>query len=409
MEIAKVFVAGAGYMGNGIAEMAALSGYRVFMHDLTEERLEQGMAAIRESLGRFLSRQKITPEAHDAALAAISLTTSLEAASEADLAVEAVCEDLELKRSVFAHLDELCPSHALLCTNTSAIPISSIAAATRRPEQVVGTHFFGPVPVMRLCEVIRGIRTSERSLETADKWTRSLGKETVRVHRDHAGFIANRLNMPATLEMVRMVEEGGMTPSEIDRAATFGLEGRVGPLEILDNAGLDITVSAASAIYEDTGDAKFFPPPLLRRMVAGGLLGRKTGCGFYDYSGGDKREYALIKSAGPGASQLLPHADEDAAQLTFRLFLPTIVEAVLMIQSGVASADDIDRATRLGFNFPMGPLEMADNTGLDTILNTTRCIYEETGDSKYFPPPLLQRMVKGGFLGREAGCGFYVY
>ncbi len=410
MEISNVYVVGAGYMGSGIAEMAALAGYRVFMHDLTEERLENGMTAIRASLDRFLSRGKITLEARDAALAAISSTTSLEAASEADLAVEAVSEDLELKRRVFTHLDELCPPHALLCTNTSAIPISSIAAATARPEQVVGTHFFGPVPVMRLCEVIRGIRTSDDSFEAADAWARSLDKETVRVHRDHAGFIANRLNMPATLEMVRLVEEGGVTPAEIDKAATFGLEGRVGPLEILDNAGLDITISAASAIYDDTGDPKFFPPPLLRRMAAAGLLGRKTGRGFYDYSSGAKQEYELLKNKGAGAvSGLLPDGGGDPGQLTFRILLPTIVEAVLMIQSGVAGADDIDRATRLGFNFPMGPLEMADNTGLDAILNRARSIHEQTGDSKFFPPLLLQRMVEAGLTGRAAGRGFYVY
>jgi len=409
VEINAVYVVGAGYMGNGIAEMAALAGYRVFMHDLTEERLENGMTAIRASLDRFLSRGKITLEARDAALAAISSTTSLEAASEADLAVEVVSEDLELKRRVFTHLDELCPPHALLCTNTSAIPISSIAAVTRRPEQVVGTHFFGPVPVMRLCEVIRGIRTSDDSFETADAWARSLGKETVRVHRDHAGFIANRLNIPATLEMVRLVEEGGMTPAEIDKAATFGLGGTVGPLEILDNAGLDITISAASAIYDDTGDPKFFPPPLLRRMAAAGLLGRKTGSGFYDYSSGAKQDYELLRKASGGQVGLPAQAGGDPAQLTFRILLPTIVEAVLMIQSGVAGADDIDRATRLGFNFPMGPLEMADNTGLDAILNRARSIHEQTGDSKFFPPPLLQRMVEAGLTGRAAGRGFYVY
>ncbi len=407
MEIRSVCVVGAGYMGNGIAEMAALAGYRVCLTDLDGGRLEQGLAAIRDSLDRFLSRGKISAGARDAALAAITLTTSLDEASAADLAVEAVSEDLELKRRIFARLDEICPAHALLCTNTSAIPISTIAAATGRPEQVVGTHFFGPVPIMRLCEVIRGIRTSDAVFQAADAWARSLGKETVLVHRDHAGFIANRLNMPATLEMIRLVETGGLTPAEIDRAATFGLEGRVGPLEILDNAGLDITMGAASAIYEDTGDAKFFPPPLLRRMVAAGLLGRKAGRGFYDYSDGAKREYVLLRNAGdrePGAAQA-----GDSSQLAFRLLMPTIVEAVLMVQSGVAQPEDIDRATRLGFNFPMGPLEMTDNTGLDTILNMTRSIYEETGDSKYFPPLLLARMVEAGHLGRSAGRGFYVY
>ncbi len=365
------------------------------------------MAAIEESLARFLARGKIEEEARDAALAAIDPVTSLEAARDADIAVEAVSESLELKREVVGHLDKLCPAHALLATNTSAIPISSIAAATERPEQVVGTHFFGPVPVMRLCEIIRGIRTSDATFEAADAWARSLGKETVLVQRDHAGFIANRLNIPATLEMVRMVESG-MPPALVDRAASFGLEGRIGPLEILDNAGLDISMSAASAIYEDTGDAKFFPPPLMRRMVAAGLLGRKTGRGFYDYSGGAKQEYALMQSAG-GEDRQAAEGEVELGQLGFRLLLPTVMEAVLMLQAGVAAADDIDRATRLGFNFPIGPLELADNTGLDAIMNMARSIYEESGDPKYFPPPLLARMVQAGHLGRAAGRGFYVY
>ncbi len=407
MEILKVCVVGAGYMGSGIAEMAALAGYRVCLHDLTEQRLERGIEEIRQSLGKFAARGKITEAQREAALAAIVTTTSLEAAGEVDLAVEAVSEDLELKRRIFAHLDELCPAHAILATNTSAIPISSVAAATRRPEQVVGTHFFGPVPVMRLCEIIRGVRTSDAAFAAADHWARSLGKETVLVQRDHAGFIANRLNIPATLEMVRMVEERGMSPAEVDRVASFGLEGRVGPLEILDNAGIDITVSAASAIYTDTGDPKFFPPPLLKRMMAAGLLGRKTGRGFYDYSSGTKREYVLLRNASEAG--VIPAPVSDAGQLAFRMLMPTIVEAVLMLQSGVARADDIDRATRLGFNFPMGPLELVDNTGLDTILEMARSIYSETGDPKYFPPPLLARMVETGHLGRAAGRGFYVY
>ncbi len=406
MEIQSVCVVGAGYMGNGIAEMAALAGYRVCMLDLAEGKLEAGMEAIRDSLARFLSRERITQEAHDTALASIQTGTGLAAASEADIVVEAVPEDLALKRRVFAELDEICAPHALLCTNTSAIPISSIAAATRRPEQVAGTHFFGPVPLMRLCEVIRGMRTSDETLAAADAWARSLGKETVLVQRDHAGFIANRLNMPATLEMVRRVEEGGMTPAEVDRAASFGLEGRVGPLEILDNAGLDVTLGAALAIYDDTRDAKFFPPPLLRRMVAAGLKGRKTGRGFYDYGSGRKEDYPLVVNAGGAES--LPAA-ESPNLLPFRLLLPTIMEAVIMIQSGVARAEDIDKATRLGFNLPVGPLEMADNTGLDAILSMTKSIYESTGDPKYFPPVLLSRMVEAGHTGRTAGRGFYVY
>ena len=284
MEIKNVFVAGAGFMGNGIAEMAALAGYNVTMSDLSGERLDAGMEEIRNSLGKFRSKDKITGEQYYSALGNLATTTDLEGASEADLVVEAIPEKLELKKDTFGRLDGICPETTILATNTSAISISAIASATRRPEMVVGTHFFGPVPVMRLCEIIKGLLTSEETLETAGVWARSLGKETVVVRLDHAGFIANRVTIPGSLEAVRLVEEGLATPEEIDRAATFGSDQRAGPMQILDNAGIDVSFSAAMAIHEDTGEPRFYPPPLMRRMVSASLLGRKTGRGFYDYT-----------------------------------------------------------------------------------------------------------------------------
>ncbi len=409
MEIERVFVVGAGFMGNGIAQTAALGGYRVTMQDINEERLDAGMDAIEDSLSRLLKRERVTSEQRDTALANLATTTDLADARDADLVAEAAFEDIELKRRIFGELDRVCPARTLLASNTSAIPISALAAATARPERVAGIHFFGPVPLMRLVEVVRGLRTSEETFQTADAWARSLGKETVLVQRDHAGFIANRLNVPASLEMAAMVERGVMTAAEIDRVATFGVPGAIGPMEIVDNAGIDVTVLASTAIYNDTRDPKFYPPPLLRRMVAAGALGRKAGKAFDDWSSGHREEYELVPAAGGRCSELLAAGAGDAGAMALKLFAPTIVEAILMIECGIAEAEDIDKATRLGFNFPAGPLEMADNMGLDTVLAVTSALYEETEDRKFSPPPLLKRMAAAGWLGRKSGSGFYVY
>jgi len=291
MEIKKVFVVGSGLMGSGIAQVTAAAGYRVVMHDVDEERTSKGMEAIRSSLGKFLSKEKITQEQHDSALANITTTTDLKDASDCDLVVEAVFEDLEVKRKVFSELDSICPPHAILATNTSAIPITSIAAATGRPDKVVGTHFFSPVPLMRLCEIIRGLQTSDETMETAEKWAQSVGKETVRVLKDHAGFIANRLYLPMGMEAARMLEAGVATPEDIDKAMRLGYNLPMGPLELADMTGIDVLANASMAIFNDTGDPKYYPPPLIRRMIAAGLLGRKTGKGYYDYSSGKQESY----------------------------------------------------------------------------------------------------------------------
>jgi 3-hydroxybutyryl-CoA dehydrogenase len=393
MEIANVFVVGAGYMGNGIAQVAASAGYRVKMCDLSDQCLESGLDAVKSSLGKFLSKEKITSGQYDAALANLTTTCDLEEARDADIAVEAVPENLELKKSVFARLDGICPSHTILATNTSCLPITSIASAVSLPERVVGTHFFGPVPLMRLCEVIKGLLTSQDSAAAAAAWVESMGKEPVLVRKDHAGFIANRVNIPSSIEAVRMVDEGIATPEDIDRSSG-GFEAGVGPMQIMDNAGLDVCFNAAMAIYDDTRDPKFFPPPLLRRMVAAGHKGRKTKKGFYDYKSGKRQSY--WPKGGDRAGESEDERKARYAHLLQRFILPAILEAVRVLEGGVGSAEDIDKASRLGFNFPLGQLEMADNIGLDTVIKTAMDLHEETADPKFLPPPLLRRMVAAG-------------
>ncbi len=291
MKIERVFVVGSGLMGSGITQVSAQAGCKVIMHDVKQEFCDKGLSAIKASLGKFLQKEKISQDHHDAALSNITTTTRLEDATDAQLVVEAVFEKIEVKKEVFGTLDKVCPPETILATNTSAIPISNIAAATKRVDKVVGTHFFSPVPLMKLCEIITGVQTSQDTIGTAKAWAESVGKTTVIVKKDHAGFIANRLALPMVLEAIRMLEAGVADPEDIDNAMRFGYNHPMGPLELADFTGVEILQNASMAIYSDTKDPKFFPPPLMQRMVESGLCGKKTGKGFYDYSSGKKENY----------------------------------------------------------------------------------------------------------------------
>ncbi len=394
MAIQNVFVVGAGYMGNGIAQVAAMAGYRVKMSDIEPSRLEAGMAEIERSLGRLLAKGRISEEQRAEAFANLSTTTDIGDASDADLVVEAVPENLQLKKELLGRLDDACPGHTILATNTSAISISAIASATGRPEKVVGAHFFGPVPLMRLCEIIRGVLTSEETFRATDEWARGIGKETVPVRRDIAGFIANRVTIPGSLEAVRMVDQGFASPEEIDRAATFGVQGVPGPLQIIDNAGIEVSYSASMAIYEDTGEPRFFPPPIMRRLISANLLGRKSGRGFYDYSTGKRAPYDVAGAGGTDAAE--ERTDERSGVIMRRVMLPMMLESVRLVESGVAQPADIDKAARLGFNFPMGPLELACSMGLGSVLESADELFARTGNHNFFAPGLLRDMVNRG-------------
>jgi 3-hydroxybutyryl-CoA dehydrogenase len=257
----QVAVIGAGLMGAGIAQVAAAAGYDVVLRDVTPEALERGIGSIRGSYAKFV-----------------------EAVASADLVVEAVFETIEVKAEVFRALDTICKDGAVLASNTSAIPITSIAAVTQRPEAVVGTHFFSPVPLMRLCEVVRGYKTSEVALAAAREFAENVGKTVVVVNRDVAGFVTTRLISALAMEAIRLVESGVASAEDIDTACRLGFGHAMGPLETADMTGVDIMLNATSNIYADTQDETFAAPELLRRMVAAGDLGRKSGRGFYPYS-----------------------------------------------------------------------------------------------------------------------------
>jgi 3-hydroxybutyryl-CoA dehydrogenase len=278
-----VAVIGAGLMGAGIAQVAATAGHPVVLRDVTDQALERGLAGVRTSLDRFAAKGKLTAEDASAALARISTTTQLDAVADADLVVEAVFESIEVKHQVFRELDRLVRDGAVLATNTSAIPITQIAAVTERPEAVVGTHFFSPVPMMGLCELVRGYKTSDETLATARSFAEGVGKTCVVVNRDVAGFVTTRLICALAMEAVRLVENGVATAEDIDTACRLGFGHAMGPLATTDLTGVDILRDAALNIYADTQDEKFFPPETLSRMVSAGDLGRKSGRGFYPY------------------------------------------------------------------------------------------------------------------------------
>jgi len=281
----RIAVIGAGLMGSGIAQVAAQAGYEVALRDVDQAALTRGLDGIRASQNRMVAKGKLSEQDAADALARISTTTDLaEAASGARLVVEAVFESIDVKREVFVQLDQVCADDTVLATNTSAIPITSIAAVTRRPESVVGTHFFSPVPMMRLCELVRGFKTTDATLAAARTFAESIGKTCIVVNRDVAGFVTTRLIVALSMEAARLVESGVVSAEDLDVACRLGFGHAMGPLETADLTGIDIMVNAARNIYADTQDEKFYPPESLARMVAAGDLGRKSGRGFYDHA-----------------------------------------------------------------------------------------------------------------------------
>lgn len=279
----RVAVIGSGLMGSGIAQVAAQAGWQVWLTDLDEAAVARGVESIRASLARRAAKGQLDGEV-DEVVGRITTGVGLDLAAEADIVVEAVFESLEVKRNVFRELDRVCRPNAVLATNTSAIPITQIASATSRPESVVGTHFFSPVPMMRLCELVRGYKTSDETLARARAFAEETGKTCIVVNRDIAGFVTTRLIAALVVEAVRLVESGVVSPEDLDVACQLGFGHRMGPLATTDLTGVDVLLHATRNIYSDTADEKFFPPELLQRMVAAGDLGRKSGRGFYEYS-----------------------------------------------------------------------------------------------------------------------------
>lgn len=283
-EIRKVGVLGGGLMGSGIAEVSAKAGYETVLREINEELAEKARGRITKSLDRAVEKGKLEAATRDAILGRITYRTALEDLSDAGLVIEAVTEDVELKKELFGTLDELCGAGTLFASNTSSLTIADMAAATRRPDRMVGLHFFNPVPVMKLVEVVRTIATSEDTFQRAFEFARSLGKEPI-VCRDNSGFIVNRLLVPYMLDAIRALEEGVGSVTDIDKGMTLGTGHPMGPFTLGDFVGLDTLYFIAEIMFDEYREKRFAPPPLLKRMIAMGYTGRKSGKGFYDYSG----------------------------------------------------------------------------------------------------------------------------
>jgi len=283
MEIKKVGVVGCGLMGSGIVEVCAKAGYDVVVSEINDDFLQKGMERINKSLSRAVSKGKATQEEMEAALARVKGTTDTADFAPCDLVIEAAIENMELKKKIFAELDGILRPEVIIGSNTSSLCITEMASATQRGDKVLGIHFFNPVPVMPLLELVRTILTSDETLAITQEFGQSVGKTTV-VAKDTPGFIVNRLLIPYLLHAVRIYEDGLATREDIDTAIKLGLNHPMGPLALLDLVGLDTTLFIADAMFEEFKDPRYAAPPLLRRMVLAGHLGRKSGRGFYDYS-----------------------------------------------------------------------------------------------------------------------------
>ncbi|GGX82211.1 3-hydroxyacyl-CoA dehydrogenase family protein [Streptomyces hiroshimensis] len=279
----KLAVIGAGLMGSGIAQVSAQAGWDVVLRDVTDAALQRGTDGIKASYDKFVSKGKLEAAAAEQALARITTTTDLDAAADADIVVEAVFEDIDTKRDIFRTLDGLVKDETVLASNTSAIPITKIAAATQRPERVVGAHFFSPVPMMQLCELVRGYKTSDETLAKAREFAEGVGKTCIVVNRDVAGFVTTRLISALVVEAAKLYESGVATAEDIDIACKLGFGHAMGPLATADLTGIDILMHATGNIYTECQDEKFAPPEIMRRMVDAGDLGRKSGQGFYQH------------------------------------------------------------------------------------------------------------------------------
>ena len=290
MGIDTVLIVGSGLMGRGIAQVCAQAGIGVFLHDVSQDALDKALKDIDWSVGKFIEKGKLT-EDKEVVIGRITTVKSLDAASGVDLAIEAVFEQMELKQDVFKQLDQACNPDAMLASNTSAIPITELAVATNRPEKVLGLHFFNPVPMMQVVEVVKSISTADETAQRGREFVLKIGKEPIMVNRDVAGFVINRINYPSTIEAMKLVEAGVATVEDIDKGLRLGSGRRMGIFETGDLVGLDVTYNAMMAMYRETGDPRWHPPLLLRRKVKAGHLGRKTGKGWYEYnSDGTRKE-----------------------------------------------------------------------------------------------------------------------
>jgi len=292
-EIKRVGVLGCGLMGSGIAQISAAAGYDTVVREVSDEVVQKGIGGIGRQLGKSVEKGKMTAEDRDALLGRLRGTTSLDDLKDCDIVIEAIVENLDLKNEIWRTLDGLCPPHTIFASNTSSLTIADMAAATKRPERMVGLHFFNPVPVMKLVEVVKTIATDPQVFDTAFAFAKSLGKEPI-VCKDNSGFVVNLLLVPYMMDAIRALEQGVASIEDIDKGMKLGTGYPMGPFVLSDFVGLDTLDKIGGIMFEEYKEKRYASPPLLRRMVSLGYYGRKSGKGFYDYSGDEPRPMPLV-------------------------------------------------------------------------------------------------------------------
>ncbi len=383
--LAHVGVLGAGTMGTGIAQLAASAGHAVHVYDTNQGALTRARQQIENVLARLVEKKRMEPEEAAAIEARIEYGAGLESLGASGVIVEAIVEDLSMKRAAFRRLEQIVPEDALLTTNTSSLSVTAIARGCRRPERLLGLHFFNPAPVMPLVEVVPGMLTDPELVSRGQQLVESWGKVAVRA-MDTPGFIVNRVARPFYLEALRLLEEGVADAATIDWSLREIGGFRMGPFELMDLIGNDVNYAVSESVFAAFFyDPRFRPSLLQQRMVEAGLLGRKTDRGFYDYD--------------PQAARPEPHRDRELGQgIVDRVLALLINEAADALLLGVASARDLELAMTQGTNYPQGLLAWANQIGLNVVLRRLESLHREYGDDRYRPNPLLRRLVEAGRL-----------
>ncbi len=394
-DIRTIAVLGAGTMGHGIAEVAAYSGYQVYLYDIKQEFLDRALERIRWSLEKLYSKRMVK-EPVDIIMNRIFTTLDLEeAVSTADFVIEAVPEKIEIKKDVFSKIDSYAPSHTILATNTSSLPITEIASATKRPDKVVGMHFFNPPPLMPLVEVIRGAETSPLTVKATLDLSKRFGKQTVVVNRDIPGFIVNRILLRLMSTACWLVESGNASIEAVDAAARYKLGFPMGVFELADYSGIDVFYLVAKAMAE-RGTA-IYDCSLFKEKYEAGKYGVKSGEGFYTYP--EPGKYVKPEIPSDAAEDLNP----------VLLIAPAVNEAAYLVRERISTKYDVDKATVLGLGYPKGILRYGDELGLDNVLQALKHMYKESGLEIFKPDPLLEEYVEKGLKGVSTGEGFFRY
>lgn len=390
MKVERIGVVGAGTMGAGIAQVAALGGYETRLHDPVPIALENGLERLRAALAKGAIKGLWSEDESETASDRVGAAKRLEDLCECELVIEAAPEDLALKRALFGSLAEICGQKTIFATNTSSLPVSAIADGVANPERVVGMHFFNPPALMKLVEVVFTERSSREALDATAEVGRRMGRIPI-LAKDSPGFIANRLARPFTLESLRMLADGVADAETIDRVCRLGGGFRMGPFELIDLIGLDVNLSVARSFYEQGGKPeRWRPSPIQEKMVAAGRLGRKSGWGFYEYDGGPHRE--PDPDLGIEAPTIDPaelrKIDAAGPRVLPRLFAQIANEAAFALEEGIGAPADMDTAMRLGFNWPLGPLELTELIGRERALDLLEELRETHGKA-YAPAPRL--------------------